>query len=376
MFLIDYGLACLAGDDSGSTEDKAASSASPPTVWVEISKQDQAAAAAIAAKATRAPPAADASVGAAPIVSGGDGTEEIKAATAAGIERPGGKSPAASSSTSNDKRAERASMESNQSLESAEASQSAAASGAPFGPKSNVVSRGGTPMVETGEGGGGGGEVGGCVNDVGDGNSAQLPAQQTEAPKPTNGPTGLVGSVRYLSVAAHEGGRQTRRCDLESLAYVLIYLVRVSGESLDAPAMFCGHASVRGGGMVGWREGSLRCLPTFVIVMHVNLLGAIKLRVLGYSSGFAACLCLCLCLCIARWSPRFFVSPGLMLAVPLAVLLTTPPLQGKLPWQGLTARTREAHMEKIRTSKMEQVIDVRARQCATVAQCRCFIRCH
>lgn len=45
----------------------------------------------------------------------------------------------------------------------------------------------------------------------------------------TNGPgTGLVGSVRYLSVAAHSGGRQTRRCDLESLAYVLIFLVRVS----------------------------------------------------------------------------------------------------------------------------------------------------
>ena len=40
--------------------------------------------------------------------------------------------------------------------------------------------------------------------------------------------TGLVGSVRYLSVAAHSGCRQTRRCDLESLAYVLIYLVRVS----------------------------------------------------------------------------------------------------------------------------------------------------
>lgn len=30
-------------------------------------------------------------------------------------------------------------------------------------------------------------------------------------------------------------------------------------------------------------------------------------------------------------------------------------VQGKLPWQGLTAKTREAHMEKIRKSKTEEV---------------------
>lgn len=30
-------------------------------------------------------------------------------------------------------------------------------------------------------------------------------------------------------------------------------------------------------------------------------------------------------------------------------------VQGKLPWQGLTARTREAHMEKIRKSKVDEV---------------------
>lgn len=52
--------------------------------------------------------------------------------------------------------------------------------------------------------------------------------------KPTSGPTGLVGSVRYLSIAAHAGARQTFRCDLESLGYVLIYLVRVS-ETLFVP---------------------------------------------------------------------------------------------------------------------------------------------
>lgn len=59
--------------------------------------------------------------------------------------------------------------------------------------------------------------------------AAALEARGTNPP--SSGPTtGLVGSVRYLSVAAHSRGRQTRRCDLESLAYVLIYLVRVSTE--------------------------------------------------------------------------------------------------------------------------------------------------
>lgn len=169
--------------------------------------------------------------------------------------------------------------------------------------------------------------MGGCANDVGGGNSAQLPAQETEALKPTNGPTGLVGSVRYLSVAAHEGGRQTRRCDLESLAYVLIYLVRVSGESLDAPAMFIGHASVRGGGMVGWGEGSLRCFPAFVVVVHVDLLGAIKLCVLGCSGGFGACLCLCLC--DARWSPRFLFFAGADARCPARCAVDDPAYAGE-----------------------------------------------
>ena len=34
--------------------------------------------------------------------------------------------------------------------------------------------------------------------------------------------------------------------------------------------------------------------------------------------------------------------------------------QGKLPWQGLTAKTREAHMEKIRKSKTEEVRPVKS----------------
>lgn len=74
--------------------------------------------------------------------------------------------------------------------------------------------------VEKEEGASGGGTSSGSASKA----EVALP---TETIKPTSGPTGLVGSVRYLSVAAHAGGRQTRRCDLESLAYVLIYLVRV-----------------------------------------------------------------------------------------------------------------------------------------------------
>lgn len=50
------------------------------------------------------------------------------------------------------------------------------------------------------------------------------------------GSTGLVGSVRYLSLAAHAGGRQTRQCDLESLAYVLVYLVRVRTSAVRSVA--------------------------------------------------------------------------------------------------------------------------------------------
>eukprot|EP00903_Cladosiphon_okamuranus_P018659 g17174.t1 len=85
--------------------------------------------------------------------------------------------------------------------------------------------------------------------------------------------TGLVGSVRYLSVAAHSGCRQTRRCDLESLAYVLIYLVK-----------------------------------------------------------------------------------------------------GKLPWQGLTAKTREAHMEKIRKSKTEETAETLCRGLPALAEYLTYVR--
>ncbi|CAM9195186.1 unnamed protein product [Sphacelaria rigidula] len=85
--------------------------------------------------------------------------------------------------------------------------------------------------------------------------------------------TGLVGSVRYLSVAAHAGARQTPRCDLESLGYVLVFLAK-----------------------------------------------------------------------------------------------------GKLPWQGLTARTREAHMEKIRKSKTEETPETLCKGLSALAEYLSYVR--
>lgn len=293
VFLIDYGLACIAGDGSASsTAEKApppSSTSSLPTVWVEVSKQDQAAAAAAAALAAtpmRAPHAVDATAGAAaaPIGSGGDGTEKLMAATAADVERPRGGSSSAPTATANGEREAYPFLtENKQSVESAETSQqqkSTTSHVAPFGTKAGVVLQGGTAMVEDGEGGGGGGgEVGKCPNGLGDGNSAQLPAQlPTETVKLTTGPTGLVGSVRYLSVDAHEGGRQTRRCDLESLAYVLIYLVRVSGENAWRPASDGGnpreHARRRRGRKKGGGWGFVKMFAHLcdVQVLYVDLM--------------------------------------------------------------------------------------------------------
>lgn len=135
-------------------------------------------------------------------------------------------------------------------------------------------------------------------------------AAKTSAATATTGPTTrLVGSVRYLSVAAHSGGRQTRRCDLESLAYVLIYLVRVSCD----------------GGLVCVRAENTFC------IMSRSLLGSVP-KLLPFVVFF-----------ILVWFGVFVHCYGCLR------------LQGKLPWQGLTAKTREAHMEKIRKSKTEEV---------------------
>ncbi|CAN0247223.1 unnamed protein product, partial [Hapterophycus canaliculatus] len=121
--------------------------------------------------------------------------------------------------------------------------------------------------------GGGGGSASPSGASGAAGAGAAKAAQPTAATAASGPGTGLVGSVRYLSVAAHSGGRQTRRCDLESLAYVLIFLVR-----------------------------------------------------------------------------------------------------GKLPWQGLTAKTREAHMDKIRRSKNEETAETLCRGLPALAEYLTYVR--
>lgn len=81
-----------------------------------------------------------------------------------------------------------------------------------------------------------GGKVDGAPNKPGPTAGEVLPKSKP-AMRLGAGSTGLVGSVRYLSLAAHAGGRQTRQCDLESLAYVLLYLVRVSTTAVRSIAV-------------------------------------------------------------------------------------------------------------------------------------------
>ena len=45
----------------------------------------------------------------------------------------------------------------------------------------------------------------------------------------------VAGSSRYLAVRAHQGEEQSRRTDLESLAYMLIYFLAGSLPWLDCP---------------------------------------------------------------------------------------------------------------------------------------------
>lgn len=92
-------------------------------------------------------------------------------------------------------------------------------SGVTGGANTDATAAQGSQTAEAGEEG-----TGGWSN----GTDGRKSTEITASSKPTGGSTGLVGSVRYLSVSAHEGARQTPHCDLESLGYVLLYLVRVS----------------------------------------------------------------------------------------------------------------------------------------------------
>ena len=174
MFLIDYGLACLAGDAQAATAAAAEhrDSSSAATVWVEVSD----------APSDRLPAVAGDPASAAPV------SDEASAWVG---EMSGRLTLQVRQSTSLPR-------------ESSEATQS------------SVQAVRAEKM---------GGKIDGSSNGS---ESIEGAALLKPVTKSVGGATGLVGSVRYLSLAAHTGGRQTRRCDLESLAYVLVYLVRVS----------------------------------------------------------------------------------------------------------------------------------------------------
>eukprot|EP00752_Nemacystus_decipiens_P012470 g11044.t1 len=253
VYLIDYGLACLAGDSEAAAAaatkaaDAAGSSKSistSGTVWVEVSKPDSPTPRTATTTATTAAAAAAVAAAAAaelqPTAALGGGSEAGSPRDSPPPPPPPPPLPPAGADESE-------SVGLGLGLGATGASRGGAGGG--DGSANDVQED--SARASSGSGGGGGGGASG-------------------AGKPA---TGLVGSVRYLSVAAHSGGRQTRRCDLESLAYVLIYLVR-----------------------------------------------------------------------------------------------------GKLPWQGLTAKTREAHMEKIRKSKTEETAETLCRGLPALAEYLTYVR--
>ncbi|CAM9865450.1 unnamed protein product [Ectocarpus sp. 8 AP-2014] len=273
IYLIDYGLACLAGDGEAvaaagaetttiSTPSSGAAAVAT-TVWVDVGKVDPtpvtptgASARAVASKPS------------------------IGSTRAIGVMDAGADSPGDSIPPSPHKRTEKdgrpatcPGVDFNLSAGAGGTNASGAVSG-------RADERGGAGMVGSqaaaDKGDGGGGPMSSSNASQASVAAAALEARGTKPPPPpppSGQTTGLVGSVRYLSVAAHSRGRQTRRCDLESLAYVLIYLVR-----------------------------------------------------------------------------------------------------GKLPWQGLTAKTREAHMEKIRQSKTEETAETLCRGLPALAEYLTYVR--
>ncbi|CAM9641523.1 unnamed protein product [Ectocarpus sp. 12 AP-2014] len=273
IYLIDYGLACLAGDGepvaAAGAEKRTISTPSSgaaavaTTVWVDVGKVDP----------TRVTPTGASAKAAASKPS--IGSTRAKGVMDAGADSPGDLiPPPPHKRTEKDGRpATCPEVDFNLSAGASGTKASGAVSG-------RADERRGAGMVGSpaaaDEGDGGGGLMSSSNASQASVVAAALESRGTKPPPPpppSGQTTGLVGSVRYLSVAAHSRGRQTRRCDLESLAYVLIYLVR-----------------------------------------------------------------------------------------------------GKLPWQGLTAKTREAHMEKIRQSKAEETAETLCRGLPALAEYLTYVR--
>ncbi|CAM9582760.1 unnamed protein product [Ectocarpus sp. 12 AP-2014] len=272
IYLIDYGLACLAGDGepvaAAGAERRTISTPSSgaaaiaTTVWVDVGKVDPTPVTPTGASAKAA--ASKPSIG----------STRATGVMDAGADSPGDLiPPPPQKRTKKDGRpATCPGVDFNMSAGAGGTKASGAVSG-------RADERRGVGMVGSPAAADEGNGSGGLMSSNASQASVVAAALESRGTKPPPPPppsgqtTGLVGSVRYLSVAAHSRGRQTRRCDLESLAYVLIYLVR-----------------------------------------------------------------------------------------------------GKLPWQGLTAKTREAHMEKIRQSKTEETAETLCRGLPALAEYLTYVR--